>query len=624
MFDKSIAYRLSFYISLAVITVFVVFIVVYFLFNQKLLRENLEGKAIMMNSEVISVINKQIISTKEITGNVALQVRFYSRNNFEENLLRNVIRRYPFITAIQVFLPDEDSSGTNNHYIVYKENAEIKYGKNQFPVFYNESEAELLRNFLNADSAGWNIPYSGRDKNVYISYVFPVPGEGGQGGAAEKGYVMSTLSLTDLSSSINQMLNPQSRGYAFLIDAGGNYLTHPDRDRIMTQNISSLSSKVVSYMGDNIFSALAQKRGGSLVAYPERLNYEKSWVYYSPIPDTGWYIIFVIPHRELFQELYGVTARMLIFAILGIILLFSVIIFITRRQIAPLSEVTSRLSSFSTRNNQNDINTRNEVKQVADSLEFLKNWFVEYQLAREKEESKSHQYRQDLLQASEVQRSLIKTSFPAFPDRKEIDIYAVYKPARVVSGDLFDCSFIDEENLLITIGDVSGKGVPAAIFMSVALTILKNNASLLKPHKIVEKTNKELFSSNQHQYFLTLFLGVLNVRTGELHFCNAAHPFPFIFKQNGNISELKSSHGLPLGLYPDKKYIQEKISLQPGDLLIFYTDGLLEFHQEQVIKEYLQAATDKSPRGILDSLNQLAGKFQQKDDLCMLAVKYTP
>ncbi|HDR52223.1 MAG TPA: hypothetical protein ENN90_11490, partial [Mariniphaga anaerophila] len=306
----------------------------------------------------------------------------------------------------------------------------------------------------------------------------------------------------------------------------------------------------------------------------------------------------------------------------------------TKKLIKPLSVVTSRLTEFQDES-ETPVSTLNEVKQVSDTLEYLKAWFEQYRISREQEEQKSLRRKQDLMQASEIQQSLIKTTFPAFPERKEIDLYAIYKPAGVVSGDLFDYFFIDEDNLLLTIGDVSGAGIPAAIFMSVAQTLIKNSAVCRRAKSIVRKSNVELCTSNRHMYFLTLFLGVLNVKTGVLNFCNAAHYYPLILKQGGKVTELKLSHGLPLGLYPDKDYKDAKVVLDPGDIMVLYTDGVTEVHNAQGkqfgsdrLKESLKNMAGLSPEEIVRKLDTQLETFQgeqpQHDDLCLLVIKYMP
>ncbi len=633
MFNKSIAYRLSLFISIAVIVVFLAFISANFLFNRKLLRENTEIKAIGLNYEINSLVNRNIISTKEVAQNIAGQIIYYSQNNDADILLTEVMKKYELLNAIHVQIDSAISLPDNNYYI-FRNNGRFLFEKGGTPIYNCQQAKNIIENLQDRTIASWTDAYRCREKeNVVVSFTAPIMHQANGGELLPVGIVVCELSLTELNESLNQ-LKIGEKGYAFLINRKGDYITHPIEEWILKQNIYSLPSKVLDIEKFNVAEFLTNGEAGSTIGYPEFLNYEKQWVYFSPVNEKEWFLIIVIPYRELFTDLYIITFQMALFALLGIITIFFIIYFITKKLIKPLSIVTSRLNELKS-DSDDSVSTLNEVKQVSDTLEYLKAWFEQYRISREQEELKSLRHKQDLVQASEIQQSLIKTTFPAFPERKEIDLYAIYKPAGVVSGDLFDYIFIDDDNLLLTIGDVSGAGIPAAIFMSVAQTIIKNNAVCKRAKNIVRKSNVELCTSNRHLYFLTLFLGVLNVKTGVLNFCNAAHYYPLILKQGGKVTELKLSHGLPLGLYPNKDYKDAKMILDPGDIIVLYTDGVTEVHNVQGkqfgtdrLKEGLKKMAGLSPEEIVKELNNqletFQGEQQQHDDICLLVIKYMP
>jgi phosphoserine phosphatase RsbU/P len=634
MLNKSIAYRLSRLISIAVIVVFLAFIIANFLFNQKLLRENIENNAITLSSEVNALINRNLVTTREVSANIAEQIIYYSRNGDAEILLSQIIDKYPFLNAIHVHIDSVLLLPYNNFYL-FRENGSFVFRQSINPVYKCSNQKELFEEIKKSKAEGWTQPYRCLEKgNVVVSYYTPVLIHPAKGQTNYVGQIISELSLTGLNEEINRM-KIGKRGYAFLVNKKGDYITHPDESWILNQNLYTLPSKSIDERKINLDEILGKEQTGSAIVYPEILDFEKSWVYYTPTNENRWFLIFIMPHKELFKELYWLTLQMFLFSLLGIIGIYWIISFIVKKEINPLSDVTSRLTKFSNPDGEVSQNTQNEVKLVSDSLEYLKAWFEKYRIAHEQEELKSLRRKEDLTQASEIQQSLIKITFPAFPDRKEIDLYAIYKPARVVSGDLFDYFFIDEDNLLLTIGDVSGAGIPAAIFMSVAQTIIKNNAVYKRAKNIVRKSNVELCTSNRHLYFLTLFLGVLNVKTGVLNFCNAAHYYPLILKPGGKVTELKLSHGLPLGLYPDKDYKDAKVVLEPGDTIILYTDGVTEMHNSrkeqfgsEKLKESLKKMAHLTPEEIVKKVNSELEVFQDKqpqhDDICLLAIKYIP
>jgi len=319
--------------------------------------------------------------------------------------------------------------------------------------------------------------------------------------------------------------------------------------------------------------------------------------------------------------------------VLGILVIFFIITYISNKLIQPLSTVTTQLKKFSSFSNESDSGTRNEVQLVSESLDYLKSWYEKFEINQHLEEKLNSQRKQDLLEASEIQMSLIHTDFSTFADRKDVDLYAVYKPARIVSGDLFDFFFLDDENLFFSIGDVSGKGISAAFFMSVAQTLIKSNSKLKSPGKIIAGTNNELFTANRHQFFLTLFVGVLNLKTGVLKYCSAAHTPTMIMNSKSEIVELNSSHGMPLGLYPNRDYKESFVSLEEGSSLIMYSDGVTEMQDpdkkhfgNERFCQILSAQKNRNPKiligEIVKELDLFKGKMKQADDVTIMVLNF--
>lgn len=634
MFNKSIGYRLTLYISLAVISVFVAFISANYLFNLKLYRENTLNKAIGKSMEVNALVNNKIVTTSEIASNISEQFFYFQSKGDVQLLLERILVKYPFINAVYANV-DSVVPFENNYFYAFSNGDALHYKQSKEPVFVCHKEMELFAKIKNLTTSGWTEPYRCPEKgNVVVAYHTPLYYKTENGGENFAGQIIAELSLMELNDAINQ-IDVGERGYTFLITREGDYITHPNDSNILRRNVYSLPSKSLNSGKIDLKDILLNGKTGWAVVYPDIINYEKSWVYYTPINENRWFLLFITPYKELFFQLYWETVRLIIFALIGILLIFLIIKYITKKLVDPLSDVTSRLSALSGTEEKNG-STLNEVQRVSDTLEFLKEWFDQYRIASEQEELKSLRHKQDLQQASEIQQSLIKKSFPAFPNRKDIDLYAIYEPARVVSGDLFDYFFIDEDNLAFTIGDVSGKGIPAGIFMSVAQTIIRNKAIAGKKAKdIVIDANTELSTSNKHQYFLTLFLGVLNLKTGVLNYCNAAHDFPFVLKSNGSISELKETHGLPLGLYAEKEYKDSNIIIGKGDTIVLYTDGVTDLFNEaknqfgvERFKENLVRLAGLDPTDMVKTvhevLKQFKGEAPQADDMSLFSIKYTP
>lgn len=233
-----------------------------------------------------------------------------------------------------------------------------------------------------------------------------------------------------------------------------------------------------------------------------------------------------------------------------------------------------------------------------------------------------------------IQMSMVPLQFPAFPERDEFDVFALLKPAREVGGDFYDFFLISPDELCLVVGDVSGKGVPAALFMAVTRTIIKTCAAdNNSPASIIMRVNEALREDNPECMFVTLFLGICNVSTGEFIYTNAGHNRPYIKRANGKIECIHQLHGPIAGAVGNISYQQEKLSLQDGDLLFMFTDGVSEamdidsnLYGDQRITDCLLDMNGNHPRTAVDSIfasvNNFAGGARQSDDITMLAMRY--
>ncbi len=243
---------------------------------------------------------------------------------------------------------------------------------------------------------------------------------------------------------------------------------------------------------------------------------------------------------------------------------------------------------------------------------------------------------QELNIASNIQQSILPRKFPPFPEKTEIDIFAEMIPAKEVGGDFYDFFLVDDHNLGFVIGDVSGKGVPASIFMAVSRTLIRAIAMKgVSPADCLQQVNVTLSRENVRSMFVTIFYGVLNLHTGELEYCNGGHNPPFHLAQNGQVEFLEKIGGLALGVMDKAKYEAKKLTLQPGDGLFLYTDGITEAmdrmnneFSEARLQDFLKQSHAASPaemiRGTIEAVRAFAAAAPQADDITALAIKYQP
>jgi serine phosphatase RsbU (regulator of sigma subunit)/C4-dicarboxylate-specific signal transduction histidine kinase len=241
----------------------------------------------------------------------------------------------------------------------------------------------------------------------------------------------------------------------------------------------------------------------------------------------------------------------------------------------------------------------------------------------------------DLRIARDIQASVLPRSFPAFPDRKDFDIFALMEPAREVGGDFYDFFLINENRLCFIIGDVSGKGIPAALFMMVTQILLKTLAlSDLSPDEVLFRANNMISSENEQGMFVTILCAMLNTETGEVEIANAGHNPPLIHRGSGAGFEfIALPESIVLGPIEGARFSSLKVALKPGDVIFFYTDGVTEamnprseFFSEERLKTTLSSLQDRQivdlVSGVRDAVRNFAQGAPQSDDITMLALQY--
>ncbi len=281
-----------------------------------------------------------------------------------------------------------------------------------------------------------------------------------------------------------------------------------------------------------------------------------------------------------------------------------------------------------------NIHTGDELEVLSDSVKQMEKDINVY--IRDLTDMTAEKERMDveLNMATEIQSSMVPCIFPAFPGREEFDIYASMTPAKEVGGDLYDFFLVDDDHLGVVIADVSGKGVPAALFMMVAKALIKNSTlNGGSPASIFYNVNNQLCENNDTNMFVTAWMGILTISTGKMVCANAGHEFPAICRKDGKYELLNDSHGFVLAGLEDSEYEEYEISLNPGDRFFVYTDGVPEatnaqeeFYGTDRMVEALNANPDMDPETLLihmkEDVDTFVGEAPQFDDLTMVAFYY--
>ena len=329
-------------------------------------------------------------------------------------------------------------------------------------------------------------------------------------------------------------------------------------------------------------------------------------------------------------------------ALIGLMLLVIIgqSVYLHRVLLRPLNLITEEAARFSTENKaaehklQESIRNRDEIGKLAASVDRMEEQIETYiaditQITAERERIST-----ELSLATRIQAAFVPHIFPPFPNRPEFDLYASMDPAKEVGGDFYDFFLIDEDHLGLVMADVSGKGVPAALFMMASKIILQSCAMLGQgPAAILTKTNEAICSNNQEGMFVTVWLGILEISTGKLRAANAGHEYPVLKPADGDFALLKDKHGFVIGGMSGVRYREYELQLTPGVKLFVYTDGVPEasnarnelFGTERMLSA-LNERADGTPEDILATVRRAVDGFVQEaeqfDDLTMLCLEY--
>lgn len=241
----------------------------------------------------------------------------------------------------------------------------------------------------------------------------------------------------------------------------------------------------------------------------------------------------------------------------------------------------------------------------------------------------------ELSAARDIQISMVPRTFPPFPERTDLDIFALLESAKHVGGDLYEYVLIDEHRLFFVVGDVSGKGVPAALFMAMTTTLFKAHAlSAASTGEIMARVNNELSRENAAEMFVTAFAGILDLRDGTVEYSDGGHEAPFIVRADGTVSRIEKHQGMALGVFGDVPYTSSAFRLEPGDALVLFTDGVSEatdandelYTVGRMEQALAKVRSDPSARfiaeGLADSVRGFVGAVPQSDDIAILVVCY--
>ena len=506
----------------------------------------------------------------------------------------------------------------------------IQGGNDSYQYFY--MEWYLMPMLL--DKSCWTDPYMDFDtakntSDMVTSYCQAIKDQHGN----KVGVVNTSLSISWLSQTISAT-KPYPHSYSIMIGRGGTYFVHPDTTKITRQTIFTQTMETP----DTAMVALgrAMQRGEEGMKHMI-IGGEDCYVFYKPLGKTGCSMAIVCPESDVFSSFNRLRRSVMSIVVIGLLVMLYLFIRIITHELTPLRRLAKGAETIASGQfdaELPELQRIDEIGQLSNSFADMQQSLVKYIEELKDTTSQKASIERDLHIASNIQKGMLPVNFPNKADRDDVQIYASLTPAKDVGGDLFDFFFRDDK-LFFCIGDVSGKGVPASLFMAVTRAVFRTVATYLtKPDEIVEVMNNTMVDMNSSLMFVTFFVGVLDLPTGHLHYCNAGHDAPLLL--GTDVSELHCESNIPVGVMSQWTFVLEETTICPGTTIFLFTDGLTEamnavraqFQMDRInnVARHFLSSKDQEPRQLIEqmttSVREFVGEAEQSDDLTMMAIRY--
>lgn len=358
---------------------------------------------------------------------------------------------------------------------------------------------------------------------------------------------------------------------------------------------------------------------------------------FSMIMDNGWLFSVPIPRDEIFSEIENRNKTFTAIMIASSIVILGLAWWLVSRLVnKPIARLIGDVETIGAGDlgYRVQVRSKDEIGRLGAAFNRMTGDLSESMERTSRERAERERIAGELDVATQIQTSMLPCTFPAFPERSEFDVYAAMTPAREVGGDFYDFFIVDGRNhLCVVMADVSGKGIPAALFMVIARTLIKNNAQSGKsPAEVFRAVNNLLGENNDAGMFVTAFIGFLDVDTGEFRYVNAGHNPPFLCRAGGVFDSVSVKNNLMLAVLPDFDYEEERLRLESGDTIFLYTDGVTEAANPEQDMFGLERTRDSLNRrrrlspheiltGIKADVDAFAAGAEQSDDITMLALR---
>lgn len=638
MKPRSIAFKLIFYILISCSALFLGIFWYNYLFSKRMITENISENAKNLTRATVNEIDSVLFAIQEIPQNIAALLEHdpYDKDELL-NILYSAVESNPEIygstISFEPYAFEPASLYFAPYYYKKKDTLELTYLGSGFYQYFYLDWYQIPKELK---TPVWSEPYYDEGGGNILMATYSVPFYKNVDGCRKfMGVVTADVSLMWLQKIVSSIKIAKS-GYAFLISKNGTYVTHPYTKMVMNETIFSLGEEMNNKQLRTIGKSMIKGESG-FFPITSIVTKKPSWISYAPLRSSGWSLGIVFPRDELLFDIKKLNRMVLMLGLFGFVILFVILFFIAvsiTRPIKILADTTRNIGKGKFDFDLSVITSGDEVGMLAESFVYMRDSLKKYIGELTETTAVKERMQSELRIAHGIQMGIIPKTFPPFPDRPEFDIYAILEPAKEVGGDFYDFFFMDNERLCFVIGDVSDKGVPAALFMAVTKTMIKTmSKGAATPDEILDRVNKEIACNNDSSMFITIFCGILNVNTGEVLYSNGGHTLPLVIYSGEEIEFLKGDTGIAVGALEKAVYKTNRICLNSGDVVCMYTDGVTEavdkkqeLFNEQRLKEEIYEVRQRPVKEIVletyHKVSEFSSGMPQADDITLLAIQY--
>jgi len=611
--------------------------------------------------------------TKEYTKRILSDVHIAIENNvydIEEHLdapdklyaiMERIVRLNKRVRSCGVSFVDGYYPQKGRWYCPYawKENDSVMVG-NMGDAKHDYLNASWFKEALKINKDYWSKPFLDgyHSKVPLVAYLYPIRDKQGKtvavlGADVSLEWLTAKLMEQDTGNDTVNLNNRRRREQidedlsrftlfkkyssirSYIVNREGLFVAHSDRAYVLKENLfDHLSAEKDGYV-DKLRERLANSHEDSF----EKLILDDvpSYLYFTPVKHTDWLIVTQVPVS--FVDLISFVFILVLLFLMGLSLPLVLLAcrFAVKSTVKPLIQLAAAVDTMGKGHfsmvKLPELKSRDEVHHLRDAFDDMQHSLQQYIVELKETTASKAVIENELKIAHDIQMSMLPKTFPPFPEREDIDVYGMVMPAKAVGGDLYDF-FIRDNKLFFCIGDVSGKGVPASLVMAVARSIFRNVAMHIEaPEVIMSAVNNAIADGNDRNMFVTFFVGVLDLQTHHLNYCNAGHDAPMLLTHD--IEVLSCEANLPVGVMADWHFVPQATQLDSQTMIFLYTDGLAEaensLHElfgeariKTAISGYM-AHGDKRPKPLIEAVEQAVRRFvsdaEQSDDLTMMAIQ---